>query len=1099
MQFQKLIIDHILTFEHAEIDFSVLPDLYLITGPTGAGKSTILDAICLALYKDAPRLSFLQSGTSQVTQLRGDVQFNANSIQQFISIGFNKGYCSLSFISNDGEACKAELTLNISNKNKISSKWTLRVGEVEHNQVTEIKALISSPGMVGLDFAKFSRSVLLPQGQFSNFIDSKSEDKGEIIESFFDVQRYTQIGAKIHQLYVDCQKEVEKIKIQLGTISPMSDEEVQTRKDALARNSVEINRLNVQIGVYGNYAVWLENWEGLQQQQKKLQQALNAVGQSCTAVMEQQVACFDSPQTQQAITHFRNIEQAQSKWQQLTQKKENVYHPQFSLLCSQLLALKHDLEQQKRKVDEAKQQLAKYTPNRQAVFDRMQTIQSDFKQLNQLEPKATSAKDKLAAVKKAKSDGQQQLEVAKTAVEGYQKELSDLKSQKQQAEQNLQDLGADQLEKRQNILSDWQRQCIALEGDLMNMCLLDKSLSSDSSLADVQALVQTAQQQWQTAKADVEKYQSVFNSLQLSTESAAKEFRLKLRERLKNGEVCTCPVCNQKVEQVMEEGAFESVLDVPRQQLQQSQQAVNPCKAKVDALQQALEQKKQINQKYSKELPLVWQKVREAGCELPPMADVSDWNGRECAAQKQQLAQQQQQLKILNEQAATLRKAQKDLSTQFDKVNSELFKKQNDQNKAQRQVEENADKEEKIRTLITELDGYLSASYPQWQTQADVSTQLQQQTTQFQQLQLVVLDSHLPVLQEQYKAIHTVMLSISEGQQWEYQSTPKATTVPAIDALQLQLNQLNNNIAQLNNECASQNGILEQSQKALQQFYQANPSVNAPLLAVLSSSSFAQTKAVVEQKRTAQTALDNNLKQCNEWQDKQPATLPDRVEGASSGYYEEQKQELTRQLGDLNTQCGSLNSELAAHEKQMASQQNLQQNLQQLTDKQGQWELLNSKLGDSRFRDVALSFLMGNVVNKANRYLSDDFFGANFRVQLSPNPDPKQQLNLQVAFTDNLSQSVGTNCLSGGQRFILSLALALSLGASNKCDTLFIDEGFGTLDDTYLDHVLTGLQRLGGGIAHVGIISHVDKLQQIAAKIEVKPVAKNRSQLVLPY
>ena len=83
--------------------------------------------------------------------------------------------------------------------------------------------------------------------------------------------------------------------------------------------------------------------------------------------------------------------------------------------------------------------------------------------------------------------------------------------------------------------------------------------------------------------------------------------------------------------------------------------------------------------------------------------------------------------------------------------------------------------------------------------------------------------------------------------------------------------------------------------------------------------------------------------------------------------------------------------------------------------------------------------------------------------------------------------------VSGGEGFMVSLALALGLSdvvqshaGGKKLDTLFIDEGFGTLDDGKLDNVIQVLQQLTEGNRLVGIISHVDKLEEsIPQKLRV--------------
>ena len=83
------------------------------------------------------------------------------------------------------------------------------------------------------------------------------------------------------------------------------------------------------------------------------------------------------------------------------------------------------------------------------------------------------------------------------------------------------------------------------------------------------------------------------------------------------------------------------------------------------------------------------------------------------------------------------------------------------------------------------------------------------------------------------------------------------------------------------------------------------------------------------------------------------------------------------------------------------------------------------------------------------------------------------------------------NTASGGEKFIVSLALAVSLadlsGTGVSVDTLFIDEGFGTLDRQNLDKVIKALESFHSRGKQIGIITHVDSIiDQMDAKIEVK-------------
>ena len=103
MKFQKLTIHNIASIEDAVIDFEAQPladsEVFLITGKTGAGKSTILDAICLALYADTPRL---YSTKMQGVTMDAEKEVKIDDPRQLMRRNTTEAYVSLTFIGSNG-------------------------------------------------------------------------------------------------------------------------------------------------------------------------------------------------------------------------------------------------------------------------------------------------------------------------------------------------------------------------------------------------------------------------------------------------------------------------------------------------------------------------------------------------------------------------------------------------------------------------------------------------------------------------------------------------------------------------------------------------------------------------------------------------------------------------------------------------------------------------------------------------------------------------------------------------------------------------------------------------------------------------------------
>jgi len=116
---------------------------------------------------------------------------------------------------------------------------------------------------------------------------------------------------------------------------------------------------------------------------------------------------------------------------------------------------------------------------------------------------------------------------------------------------------------------------------------------------------------------------------------------------------------------------------------------------------------------------------------------------------------------------------------------------------------------------------------------------------------------------------------------------------------------------------------------------------------------------------------------------------------------------------------------------------------------------------------------------------------------------PGTDLALQVIDRDMGDDIRAVESLSGGESFLVSLALALGLSSLSSHDTriesLFIDEGFGTLDPESLDTAIASLDALQAAGRQVGVISHVQTLvERIGVQIKVQSMGGGESRIVLP-
>ena len=163
------------------------------------------------------------------------------------------------------------------------------------------------------------------------------------------------------------------------------------------------------------------------------------------------------------------------------------------------------------------------------------------------------------------------------------------------------------------------------------------------------------------------------------------------------------------------------------------------------------------------------------------------------------------------------------------------------------------------------------------------------------------------------------------------------------------------------------------------------------------------------------------------------------------------------------------------------------------------WYRLNRVFGESRFRTLVQSYILKPLLNNANIYLSK----ITDRYTLTCSEE-NEKLAILVLDNYNRGEVRSATVLSGGERFMISLALSLALSSLNRpglnVDILFIDEGFGTLDEKNLDSVMSTLERLqeiaGQSNRRVGIISHREELEErIPVQIRVNKKGQGRSRV----
>ncbi|MBS3797558.1 SbcC/MukB-like Walker B domain-containing protein [Pseudoalteromonas sp. BDTF-M6] len=254
---------------------------------------------------------------------------------------------------------------------------------------------------------------------------------------------------------------------------------------------------------------------------------------------------------------------------------------------------------------------------------------------------------------------------------------------------------------------------------------------------------------------------------------------------------------------------------------------------------------------------------------------------------------------------------------------------------------------------------------------------------------------------------------------------------------------------------------------------------------VLLSRDGAEVDALLAQQRTLQQQQVRLEAQLAQTQQRQNAHQQQRPQQAQ-GDIEAHKAALDDEFEQTQQALTLIAAKLENHRQNVAKLADQAEQLQQLQAELSTWATLNSALGDAqgkRLRNLVQSQTLAILLAYANQHLQT--LSKRYRLTRIPGT-----LDIAIIDQDMADEQRSVNTLSGGESFLVSLALALGLASlsSNKVkiESLFIDEGFGTLDAQTLSVAMDALDNLQAQGRKVGVISHVAELtERVATQIKV--------------
>lgn len=1117
-----------------KIDFTAEPfasnGLFAITGPTGAGKTTLLDAICLALYHRTPRMDKVggenELMTRHTAECLAEVEFEV------------KGQGYRAFWSQrrardraDGALQGAKAELARLDGEIITDKLSEKPREVER--------------LTGLDFGRFTKSMLLAQGGFAAFLEASANQRAELLEELTGTDIYGQISQRVFEQTREVKAHLDQLRARAEGVELLGDEQRQALGDEAAQLAIKEGETQSAFAESGRQRQWLTGLARAEEQVTAAAIQVEAATQAEHQAAGELTRLHKSEPAQRLQPVYQGKREA-ARALAASEDEQRVHQRELAEASERLHASLKEAAQASAAVALEKHEALQRLDDECRALDAQFQDSADHEQLSaQLSgwQHAFEVRDQtlqaIAALQKRQQAGADQLQQFQLSLGGLAQSVQVAAQAKVDAEQCVAEVeGRWQAALAGRSETDWRDhwQHVHARGSALEQLAQLAERRSQLTQQQQRVAAGLARQLQGLSEREAERstlrerYREVKQRLTDQEKLLEQEQRIQAleayRTQLQVGEAC--PLCGSTEHpavaayQALDVSATQRERDDARQTLEALTEQGQSLGNQVATLQTQVAQSKEQEQELQRQLDALtaaWQRQSEVLDPLPQDEQAlaaaqtrqiaerveADSTLKQLDGLKQEVERARQNANICSQKHAAAQQQQGAVERDRDLA---LAAQQALDEQLGAQRERHAQVEAELTVQLAAFGHSLPDDGTAWLAARKADAGRWQAAQQRRQI----------LAQQQPGLLHQVSEADKQAQQWQVrwqEAGGEPLAARLLDQAAARFESAQAGWQSTERRCLELRIMLEGFAQRQVGLNEAEQSAAARWQSALVSSPFSDEGEFLgalldDSQREHLQALKQSLEKAQTEaralyaaaQAQLAALCAEPQTEHSAEYLDEHLQALQSALKQLGQRQGEIRGQLQGDDQRRLNQQALFEAIATQQGEYDSWQRLNSLIGSSdgaKYRRFAQGLTLGHLVHLANGQLQR----LHGRYQLAR----KSQGELELEVIDTWQGDVArdTRTLSGGESFLVSLALALALSDlvshKTRIDSLFLDEGFGTLDGETLEVALDALDNLNASGKMIGVISHVEALKErVAVQLKVsKGVGMGYSSLDKRY